>query len=120
MQDYDRFVALATLTPQAAAAQRRTAFFAAPRFAVIQTDKGRWLRSSLEKQTYTKCILSDLAHRPEADCYLFLPGEARLLPDALFRLAMAAGGGRELLYADEDALVRGRTGPAGTPFGSGP
>ena len=108
MQDYDRFVALSTLTPQAAAAQRRAVFLAAPRFAVIETDGGRALRDSLEQQTYTRYILSDLSRRAEADYYLFLPGEARLRPDALFRLAMAAGGGRELLYADEDALLRGR------------
>ena len=108
MQDYDRFVALATLTPQAAAAQRRAAVFAAPRFAVIETTRGRALGPSLREQTYTKHILSDLSRWVDADYYLFLPGEGRLLPDALFRLAMAAGGGRELLYADEDALVRGR------------
>ena len=108
MQDYDRFVALATLTPQAAAAQRRAVFFAAPRFAVIATSRGRALGASLGEQTYTKYVLSDLSRWVEADYYLFLPGEGRLQPDALFRLAMAAGGGRELLYADEDALVRGR------------
>lgn len=108
MQDYDRFVALSTLTPQAAAAQRRAVFLAAPRFAVIETDGGRALQDSLEQQTYTRYILSDLSRRAEADYYLFLPGEARLRPDALFRLAMAAGGGRELLYADEDVLLRGR------------
>lgn len=44
----------------------------------------------------------------KADYYLFLPGESRLSPDALFRLARAAGGGRELLYADEDVLAHGR------------
>jgi hypothetical protein len=108
MQDYDRFVALATLTPQAAAAQRRTAFLAAPRFALIQTGRGQALRASLKKQTYTDFILSDLSQRPEADYFLFLPGGTRLAPDALFRLAMATGGGQELLYADEDALIRGR------------
>ena len=110
MQDYDRFVALATLTPQAAAAQRRTAFLAAPRFAVIAASQGQALGVSLNEQTYTKYVLSDLSRWVEADYYLFLPGEGRLLPDALFRLALAAGGGRELLYADEDALVRGRRG----------
>ena len=108
MQDYDRFVALATLTPQAAAAQRRAVFFAAPRFAVIATSRGRALGASLREQTYTRYVLSDLSRWVEADYYLFLPGEGRLRPDALFRLAMAAGGGRELLYADEDALVRDR------------
>ena len=108
MQDYDRFVALATLTPQAAAAQRRAVFWAAPRFAVIQTDGGRALGESLKQQTYPHWALSDLGHKPLADYYLFLPGGARLAPDALFRLAVAAGGGGELLYADEDELVRGR------------
>ena len=107
MQDYDRFVALSTLTPQAAAAQRRAVFFSAPRFAVITTGKGWALRDSLAQQTYTNYILSDLGHGPRADYFLFLPGHARLAPDTLFRLAVAAGGGRELLYADEDALVHG-------------
>ena len=110
MQDYDRFVALATLTPQAAAAQKRAAFLAAPRFAVIATSRGRALGASLREQTYAKYLLSDLSRWVEADYYLFLPGEGRLAPDALFRLATAAGGGRELLYADEDALIRGRRG----------
>lgn len=108
MEDYDRFVALATLTEEAAAAQRRAAFFAGPRFAVIETEPGRDLRSSLERQTYGRYVLSDLTRRVAADYYLFLPGGARLRPDALFRLAVAAGGGRELLYTDEDALVGGR------------
>ncbi len=107
MQDYDRFVALATLTPEAAAAQRRAVFLAAPRFAVIQTSKGRSLRATLAQQTYTNYVLFDLSHRPEADYYLFLPGGTQLRPDALYRLALAAGGGRELLYADEDELSRG-------------
>ncbi len=108
MQDYDRFVALSTLTPEAAAAQRRAVFLAAPRFAVIQTSRGRGLGDALKAQTYGRYILSDLSHRPEADYYLFLPGDAQLAPDALYRLVVAAGGGRELLYADEDALIRGR------------
>ena len=108
MQDYDRFVALSALTPQAAAAQRRAAFLAASRFAVIRTDRGRALGDSLKQQTYTNCVLSDLSHKPQADYYLFLPGRACLAPDALFRLAVAAGGGGELLYADEDTLVHGR------------
>ncbi len=108
MEDYDRFVALATLTEEAAAAQRRAVFFPAPKFAVIQTGEGRELRRSLEQQTYTNFILSNLSRRLAADYYLFLPGTARLSPDALFRLATAAGDGRELLYADEDALVHGR------------
>ncbi len=108
MQDYDRFVAMTTLTPQAAAAQRQAVFLAAPRFAVIRTDQGRALGDSLKQQTYTNCVLSDLSHKPPADYYLFLPGGTRLAPDCLFRLAAAAGGGRELLYADEDALIRGR------------
>ena len=110
MQDYDRFVALATLTPQAAAAQRRAVFSAAPKFAVIQTAKGRALENSLKEQTYARYVLCDFSRWVEADYYLFLPGEGRLLPDALFRLALAAGGDLELLYADEDALVRGRRG----------
>ena len=100
MQDYDRFVALAKLTPEAAAAQRRAVFLAAPRFAVIQTEKGPVLEKSLQQQTYGRFVHSGLAHRVAADYYLFLPGGARLAPDALFRLANAAGGGRELLYAD--------------------
>lgn len=110
MQDYDRFVALCTLTPQAAAAQRRAVLFAAPRFAVIETTGGgdHELRQSLAEQTYGKYILSDLSRRPEADYYLFLPGASRLAPECLYRLAAAAGGGRELLYADEDVLIRGR------------
>lgn len=108
MEDYDRFVALAALTPQAAADQRRTVFLAAPRFAVIETAPGRRLKTSLLQQTYTNYVRSDLSRRVAADYYLFLPGEAQLRPDALFRLAAAAGGGRELLYADEDALVHGR------------
>ena len=108
MQDYDRFVALSALTPQAAAAQRRAVFLAAPKFAVIRTDRGRALGDSLKQQTYTNCVLSDLSHKPQADYYLFLPGRACLAPDALFRLAVAAGGGGELLYADEDTLVHGR------------
>lgn len=108
MQQYDRFVALATLTPEAAAAQRRTAFLAAPQFAVVETEPGRALRDFLEQQTYARFVLSDLSRKVEADYYLFLPGTARLSPDALFRLAVAAGGGRELLYGDEDVLLRGR------------
>ena len=108
MEDYDRFVALSMLTPQAAAAQRRAVFLTAPQFAVIETAPGRRLKASLLQQTYMNYIHSNLARRVAADYYLFLPGEARLRPDALFRLAMAAGGGRELLYADEDALLRGR------------
>lgn len=108
MLDYDRFVALSTLTPVAAAAQRRAVFLAAPRFAIIVTEEGRGLRDSLARQTYARFVLSDLGRRPEADYYLFLPGGARLRPDALYRLALAAGGGRELLYSDEDSLVRGR------------
>ena len=108
MQDYDRFIALSTLTPQAAAAQRRAVFLAAPRFAVIQTEKGRALGDSLKQQTYTRFLLSDLSRWVEADQYLFLPGDARLAPDGLFRLAQAAGGGGELLYADEDVLLHGR------------
>ena len=107
MQDYDRFVALSVLTPEAAAAQRRAVFLAAPRFAIIVTEAGRGLRDSLKRQTYTRFILSDLSRRPEADYYLFLPGGARLRPDALYRLALAAGGGRELLYSDEDILIHG-------------
>ncbi len=108
MQDYDRFIALSTLTPGAAAAQRRAVFPAAPRFAVIQTTGGRGLEASLKQQTYDRYALSDLRHPPAADYYLFLPGDARLSPDALYRLAAAAGGGRELLYGDEDVLRRGR------------
>ena len=108
MQDYDRFVALSVLTPEAAAAQRRAVFLAAPRFAIIVTEAGRELRDSLKRQTYTRFVLSDLSRRPEADYYLFLPGGARLRPDALYRLALAAGGGRELLYSDEDILIHGR------------
>ena len=77
MQDYDRFVALATLTPQAAAAQRRAVFLAAPRFAVIVTSRGQALGASLKEQTYTKYVLSDLSRWVEADYYLFLPGEGR-------------------------------------------
>ena len=108
MEDYDRFVAMTALTREAAAAQRRAVFLAAPRFAVIQTDEGRALGASLLRQTYKHFTLSDLARRPEADYYLFLPGRARLSPDALFRLARTAGGGQELLYADEDSLAKGR------------
>lgn len=108
MEDYDRFIQLATLTPEAAAAQRRTVFLAAPRFAVIETDAGRALGASLAQQTYRNYILSGLSRRVDADYYLFLPGAARLAPDALFRLAMAAGGGEELLYANEDVLLHGR------------
>lgn len=108
MQDYDRFVALSTLTPQAAAAQRRAVFLSAPRFAVVRTRPGRALEESLGQQTYGRFVLTDLSHRPDADYYLFLPGGTQLRPDALFRLASAAGGGAELLYADEDDLVRGR------------
>ena len=108
MLDYDRFVAVSVLAPEAAAAQRRAVFAAAPRFAVVQTDGGKALGTSLEGQTYTKFILSDLSRRAEADYYLFLPGETRLRPDALYRLARAAGGGRELLYTDEDVLFHGR------------
>ena len=108
MEDYDRFVRLATLTPEAAAAQRRAVFLAAPRFAVVRTEPGSALEDSLQRQTYTNFTLTDLSRRVSADYYLFLPGEARLSPDALFRLARAAGGGRELLYGDEDALVHGR------------
>lgn len=107
MEDYDRFIQLATLTPKAAAAQRRAVFSAAPLFAVVVTAPGRALNASLIRQTYPRFVLTDLSHRPAADYYLFLPGQARLAPDALFRLAMAAGGGRELLYGDEDELVRG-------------
>ena len=108
MEDYDRFVRLAALTPEAAAAQRRTVFLAAPRFAIIATEPGRTLGESLARQTYTHFILSDLSRRVDGDYYLFLPGGTRLAPDALFRLAMAAGGGEELLYADEDVLLHGR------------
>jgi|GEM_PF-1811076 len=110
MRDYDAFVALSTLTPQAAAAQRRAAVLAVPRFAVVQTDRspGKPLRASLGAQTYPRFLLTDLARRVAADYYLFLPGDARLAPDALFRLAATAGGGRELLYADEDALLQNR------------
>lgn len=108
MQDYDRFIALATLTPEAEAAQRRAVFLAAPRFAVMATSPGTNLGDSLKRQTYTKYALTDLSRRVWADYYLFLPGEARLSPDALFRLALAVGGGRELLYADEDVLMKGR------------
>ena len=108
MLDYDRFVALSALTAEAAAAQRRAAFFAAPRFALIQTAPGGALARSLKAQTYPRYVLSDLSRRPEADYYLFLPGGTRLRPDALFRLAARAGGGRELLYADEDEFSRGR------------
>lgn len=108
MEDYDRFVALATLTREAAAVQRRTVFLSAPRFAVVETEPGRVLRPSLARQTYTRFVLSDLSRRVEADYYLFLPGGTRLAPDALLRLARAAGGGVELLYGDEDALVDGR------------
>ena len=108
MEHYDRFVQLATLTPKAAAAQRRAVFWAAPLFAVVMTDPGQALKASLHRQTYPHFMLTDLSHRPATDYYLFLPGQARLAPDALFRLAAAAGGGRELLYADEDVLVNGR------------
>ncbi len=108
MQDYDRYVALATLTGEAAAVQRRTAFLSAPRFAIIQTEPGRQLQQSLDQQTYSRFTLTDLSRRVEADHYLFLPGAAHLAPDALFRLAKAAGGGRELLYTDEDVLDHGR------------
>lgn len=108
MQDYDCFVALATLTPEAAAAQRGAVFLAAPRFAVVETSPGRALNASLAGQTYGRYVLSDLSRRVAADYYLFLPGETRLAPDALFRLARASGGGRELLYADEDTLLNGR------------
>ncbi len=108
MQDYDRYVALCTLTPEAAAAQRRAVFFPAPQFAVIQTDRGRALETSLKGQTYARFLLSDLFRRVAADYYLFLPGRARLASDCLFRLAAAAGGGREILYADEDVLLHGR------------
>ena len=108
MQDYDRFVALSALTPRAAAAQRRAVFLPAPRFAVIATEPGRELERSLQRQTYDRYVLSGLHRRVDADYYLFLPGASRLRPDALFRLAAAAGGGRELIYADEDVLLRGR------------
>ena len=108
MQDYDRFIALSTLIPEAAAAQRRAVFLSAPQFAVVQTEPGQALKASLKQQTYTRYVLSDLAHLPNADYYLFLPGTARLAPDALFRLAAAAGGGEELIYADDDALIHGR------------
>lgn len=108
MQDYDRFVALSALTPQAAAAQRRAVFLSAPRFAVIQTEPGRALEDSLRRQTYDRCVLSGLDRRVDGDYYLFLPGDSELRPDALFRLAAAVGGGRELLYADEDVLLWGR------------
>ena len=108
MEDYDCFVQLATLTPEVAAAQRRTVFLAAPRFAVVRTEPGSALGDSLQRQTYTNFIITDLSRRVSADYYLFLPGEAQLSPDALFRLARAAGGGRELLYGDEDALIHGR------------
>ena len=108
MEDYDRFVALAKLTPEAAAAQRRAVFLAAPLFAIIETEPGRRLHVSLKEQTYPHFICSDLSRRVEADYYLFLSGEAKLSPDALFRLARTAGGGAELLYADEDALVHDR------------
>ena len=108
MDDYDRFVALSTLTAEAEAAQRRTVFLAAPRFAVVQTGVGRALRASLERQTYGRYVLCDLSRRVEADYYLFLSGDAQLRTDALFRLAKAADGGRELIYGDEDALDHGR------------
>ena len=106
MEDYDRFIRLATLTPKAAAAQRRAVFSAAPLFAVVVTAPGQALNASLIRQTYPRFVLADLSHRPAADYYLFLPGQARLAPDALFRLAAAAGGGRELLYGDEDELKK--------------
>ena len=105
MEDYARFVAMTALTREAAAAQRRAAFLAAPRFAVVETAPGKALRASLQRQTYGRFLVSDLSRRVEADCYLFLPGGTQLRPDALFRLAMATGGGRELLYADEDVLI---------------
>ena len=108
MQDYDRFVAISTLTPEAAAAQRRAVFLSAPRFAVVQTEPGKALEDSLRQQTYARFVLTDLSRRADADYYLFLPGATRLAPDALFRLAAAAGGGEELIYADEDVLIRGR------------
>ena len=47
MQDYDRFIALSTLPPEAAAAQRRTVFLSAPQFAVVQTEPGQALEASL-------------------------------------------------------------------------
>ena len=86
MQEYDRFVALSILTPQAAAAQRRAVFLAAPRFAVIETARGRILRASLKKQTYTKYVLSDLSRWVEADYYLCRAtsfGEKHLMPDEI-------------------------------------
>lgn len=108
MQDYDRFVALCQLTERAAREQRRAMIMPGPRFAVIQTSPGDALKASLAGQTYGRYLLSDLSRRVDGDYYLFLPGAARLAPDALFRLAAAAGGGRELLYADEDVLVSSR------------
>lgn len=45
MEDYDRFVRLTTLTPEAAAAQRRAVFLAAPRFAIVETAPGKTLQA---------------------------------------------------------------------------
>ena len=91
MQDYDRFIALSTLPPEAAAAQRRTVFLSAPQFAVVQTEPGQALEASLKQQTYTRYVLSDLAHLPNADYYLFLPGTARLSAAAARRSASIQG-----------------------------
>ena len=79
MQDYDRFVAISTLTPEAAAAQRRAVFLSAPRFAVVQTEPGKALEDSLRQQTYARFVLTYLSRRADADSYILLSLQALYL-----------------------------------------
>ena len=116
MEDYQQYIRLSTLTNRAAQEQRRTRFFPSPRFVLVQTEPGGTLQASLQGQTYRNFVLTDLSRRVEGDYYLFLPGEGRLQPEALFRLAMGAQGGADLLYADEDVRIGNRrTRPAFKP-----
>lgn len=120
-EPYEEFLKAMAPSEAELTAQREHPPLSLPRFSLLLA--GDWDGAAKERtlasvaaQTYSRFEIALDPKHIEGDYVLYLwPGDV-LSPEALYHYARAAGGGADLIYADEDLAPSGQDGARREPF----